>query len=115
MSHPNGTNGYGNGFAISSPSPTASTFNREQVPHAGDASFGEDDEVSVGSELRLGACAGCRCLRMKRLKHVLRNKGGKEGVDGRMKRESKANGNPIVLLRSTVFTTITTNPLCLLR
>lgn len=47
MSNTDRANVTGDSFAISSPSPTASTFNRDQVPHAGDASFGEDDEVST--------------------------------------------------------------------
>jgi hypothetical protein len=53
---PTNGNGNGNGFAISSPSPTASTFNRDQVPHAGDASFGEDSEVSSARGSRNEQC-----------------------------------------------------------
>lgn len=55
-------------FVISSPSPSSSTFNRDQVPHAGsgDTSYGDDDDVSGRQQVETSIPAVC-----ERLKHVL--------------------------------------------
>jgi hypothetical protein len=87
---PTNGNGNGNGFAISSPSPTASTFNQDQVPHAGDASFGEDDEVSTRGNRNAqwqmvdAAVRGCE--------RTVEACSTKEGDDGMMGDETRIKG-----------------------